>query len=318
MMKRLISILLTALFIGSPAVLFSSCENPDAYEAYQAAWEKSGTLDAIDSSYEMKFDMESSDLSMKTSISGKIQAELDKGAPKTFYTENKSKIFGMTTKTTAYYQDGVLYTKDAGGKYKMEAPLEQLSEQTMMLEVPSWLNLEEDVFLKSSLKKENGSQVFTATVDGVQLMETLKKELLKSAQSSSGSFTSSEDEAIEESTKELQDMYEEMLQSISLSNIELRIVITPDGYIGEEKISMTVECKDLSKLMGGISQELLGEDELPDDLTIQLSFGVSFHNPGQPVEVTVPENLEDYEDLENYFNGLDGQEAFELPETVAD
>lgn len=293
-MKKVLSGILAAGLIVSSVFLFSSCEQPDALEAYQEAWEKTNQLTELDTSYQADFEIDAQDIWMEVSASGQIQQRLKDGLPEEFFSRMKGKALGMTQEETTYYKDGVLYTDSMGEKIKTEFPMGEFSREMAVSEFPSWFQLDGEIFQECSLKKQGSEQHFTGKVDG----EKLKAALLDNIIDSLG------EEVEEEDKEEFRRQMEQMADYVTLSDVELTLVITGDGYIGSQGVSMKLKMEGLSELLGDM---MIGEtEEVSVDMAeISLAFSMTNHQPGKAVSITVPDDLEEYQDWEDY-QSLDG------------
>ncbi len=276
------ALVLTMLFA------FAGCKALTSYQLIKNAVDKTNKLDSYEMNMTTEIEMDFLGQNMKMPTTYNVKASgIQSGKP----------IASGTMKTTMFdtelsykiYTDGVTAYLDVMDK-KAKASLEEEGAETYDLidqtndvvkELPEEILKEVEI-----VKNEDG----TSTVSFILDEETFSKVF----KDLSDKLSNNNEDGEESATANTE---------VKVSDINVTIVVTKDGYIKSYdmsfKMDITVHSED--------------DDVLIQDMTTSMNVKVSaeYVNPGQNVTVDVPENLDEYVDIselqgDDVDNDIDG------------
>lgn len=264
---RRIAVLALALILIS--ALLSSCgETLNAYKLLVRAVEKTQALDSYEVDMTSNTSLKMSILSVDVPITANIRvADATSDTPR-MDMDISTTILGEATEMSLYSENNVYYMDVLGQKVKTTNASDVSSmgmgidTKTMLVMIP------EALLANTQIEKEaNGNRSITVVMDG----ETFSKHYSSIAESAAN-------ESLGAGTK---------VDEIKLTEATVIYYINNDNYVAGVRISFGMS---LNMSLDGIS------DALPCEGEIEMSL--NYVNPGQPVEVTAPEDLNLYLDLE--------------------
>ncbi len=244
----------------------ATAAKPDAWSLFKAAAEKSNALDSVDMDFAMKITVDVSGSTIATNLSGNVKAA-GKGEERKAATTANMEILGQTTSMVSYYADGFSYTDTFGMKVKTPVSYEDYTEEAGFSFVDTNVMAESD-FKDATVTEENGS-----TKISLPMSEGLAKKLAGNAIESAGSGD------IDETSE------------TKITEFTAVFVIDAAGYLSEMTIdcnaSTTAEMPDMNGSESTTQQEML----------MVINMTMKYLNPGQDITVTLPENLDEYEEM---------------------
>ncbi|MBP3320808.1 MAG: hypothetical protein J6M12_00490 [Clostridia bacterium] len=270
-MKKFLSIALALMLLVSACVL-TSCDEMTAYELVHSALAKMETLDSFEAdvkmSMKMSMDMEGLSQTMDIPLNMAIKASgLKSETPLTSGTMSMT-MMGMETKADIYSDSKDVYVAttvmNQTIKAKMavdsaEAEEYDLTDTTssFMVEIP-----EESLKDVAIVESEDGTKSIEVALDPAVFAENYSELIEQVNDSSAGGE----------------------VDNITLSNIKVKVVVSADGYIAGYYLEFTM---DMDVTTAGVSVAT----------STVVSASVEYKNPGTPVTVDVPTDLDSYKGI---------------------
>ncbi|MBQ8216002.1 MAG: hypothetical protein IJZ33_07045 [Clostridia bacterium] len=267
-MKKLLSILLAVMLLVSACVL-TSCEELSAYELVHSALAKMETLDSFEAdvvmSMKMTMDLQGVSQTVDVPMNVKVKASgLKSEAPLTSGTMSMS-VMGTETKADIYSDSKDVYvaTNVMGQsvKVKMGVDSEAADEYDLTDTTSSFMvDIPEDV-LESVAVVENsdGTKSVEVLLDPSVFAENYEDLIDQVNQSAAGEVS-----------------------DLSFEDVKVKVVVTSDGYISGYYLTFTMV---MNVTTAGVTAAT----------TTQVSASVEYKNPGTPVTVDVPADLDSYQ-----------------------
>lgn len=258
-MKKITSLLLAVLLLLS-AMMFTSCEHAEAYMAFTDAMKKTDSLDSYECN--IKIDQQISAQGLYSSIS----------AAAGYTSEYNIKASGLNSDTPAYCG-----TMRVGfGSQKLDVSV--YNKDGYAYYVIGQKKIKSDIKSAVSIDYNLSDMIDRITVE---LPEDVLKdvELIKNSDGTKTINLALSTEQFIASFKQLSE-YVSVTDNTSIDDIRLSIIITADGYISRFTITFKADVQFATYGIPSISTLITAE--------------VEYVNPGTPVEVKLPDDLNDY------------------------
>ncbi len=255
----------------SSAATTTTAAKPDAWALFKTAAEKSGALTSVNADYTVKVKVEVEGSAIATNISGNVKSSGEGDARKEAVT-GTMEMLGQSVPMASYYADGFSYAETLGMKIKTPVSYEDFAGEAGY-SFADTDEMNETDFKSAAVTEENG-----LTKIALPMSEALAKKLAGTAAESAA----------------------EGLGETKFTDFKAVFVIDAAGYLSE----MTVDCTasvtmDLSDPTGSGD-----ESAAQQEMTMVINMTMKYVNPGEEVTVTLPENLDEYEDMGD-LSGLD-------------
>mgnify|MGYP000990641496 CR=1 FL=1 len=255
----------------SSAATTTTAAKPDAWALFKTAAEKSGALTSVNADYTVKVKVEVEGSAIATNISGNVKSSGEGDARKAAVT-GTMEMLGQSVPMASYYADGFSYAETLGMKIKTPVSYEDFAGEAGY-SFADTDEMNETDFKSAAVTEENG-----LTKIALPMSEALAKKLAGTAAESAA----------------------EGLGETKFTDFKAVFVIDAAGYLSE----MTVDCTasatmDLSDPTGSGD-----ESAAQQEMTMVINMAMKYVNPGEEVTVTLPENLDEYEDMGD-LSGLD-------------
>lgn len=255
----------------SSAATTTTAAKPDAWALFKTAAEKSGALTSVNADYTVKVKVEVEGSAIATNISGNVKSSGEGDARKAAVT-GTMEMLGQSVPMASYYADGFSYAETLGMKIKTPVSYEDFAGEAGY-SFADTDEMNETDFKSAAVTEENG-----LTKIALPMSEALAKKLAGTAAESAA----------------------EGLGETKFTDFKAVFVIDAAGYLSE----MTVDCTasvtmDLSDPTGSGD-----ESAAQQEMTMVINMTMKYVNPGEEVTVTLPENLDEYEDMGD-LSGLD-------------
>ena len=217
----------------------------------------------------MKVKVEVEGSAIATNISGNVKSSGEGDARKAAVT-GTMEMLGQSVPMASYYADGFSYAETLGMKIKTPVSYEDFAGEAGYSFADE---MNETDFKSAAVTEENG-----LTKIALPMSEALAEKLAGTAAESAA----------------------EGLGETKFTDFKAVFVIDAAGYLSE----MTVDCTasatmDLSDPTGSGD-----ESAAQQEMTMVINMAMKYVNPGEEVTVTLPENLDEYEDMGD-LSGLD-------------
>lgn len=248
----------------SSAATTTTAAKPDAWALFKTAAEKSGALTSVNADYTVKVKVEVEGSAIATNISGNVKSSGEGDARKAAVTCTME-MLGQSVPMASYYADGFSYAETLGMKIKTPVSYEDFAGEAGY-SFADTDEMNETDFKSAAVTEENG-----LTKIALPMSEALAKKLAGTAAESAA----------------------EGLGETKFTDFKAVFVIDAAGYLSE----MTVDCTasvtmDLSDPTGSGD-----ESAAQQEMTMVINMAMKYVNPGEEVTVTLPENLDEYEDM---------------------
>ncbi len=248
----------------SSAATTTTAAKPDAWALFKTAAEKSGALTSVNADYTVKVKVEVEGSAIATNISGNVKSSGEGDARKAAVT-GTMEMLGQSVPMASYYADGFSYAETLGMKIKTPVSYEDFAGEAGY-SFADTDEMNETDFKSAAVTEENG-----LTKIALPMSEALAKKLAGTAAESAA----------------------EGLGETKFTDFKAVFVIDAAGYLSE----MTVDCTasvtmDLSDPTGSGD-----ESAAQQEMTMVINMAMKYVNPGEEVTVTLPENLDEYEDM---------------------
>ena len=255
----------------SSAATTTTAAKPDGWALFKTAAEKSGALTSVNADYTVKVKVEVEGSAIATNISGNVKSSGEGDARKAAVT-GTMEMLGQSVPMASYYADGFSYAETLGMKIKTPVSYEDFAGEAGY-SFADTDEMNETDFKSAAVTEENG-----LTKIALPMSEALAKKLAGTAAESAA----------------------EGLGETKFTDFKAVFVIDAAGYLSE----MTVDCTasatmDLSDPTGSGD-----ESAAQQEMTMVINMAMKYVNPGEEVTVTLPENLDEYEDMGD-LSGLD-------------
>ena len=249
---------------NSSATTTTTAAKPDAWALFKTAAEKSGALTSVNADYTVKVKVEVEGSAIATNISGNVKSSGEGDARKAAVT-GTMEMLGQSVPMASYYADGFSYAETLGMKIKTPVSYEDFAGEAGY-SFADTDEMNETDFKSAAVTEENG-----LTKIALPMSEALAKKLAGTAAESAA----------------------EGLGETKFTDFKAVFVIDAAGYLSE----MTVDCTasvtmDLSDPTGSGD-----ESAAQQEMTMVINMAMKYVNPGEEVTVTLPENLDEYEDM---------------------
>lgn len=255
----------------SSAATTTTAAKPDVWALFKTAAEKSGALTSVNADYTVKVKVEVEGSAIATNISGNVKSSGEGDARKAAVT-GTMEMLGQSVPMASYYADGFSYAETLGMKIKTPVSYEDFAGEAGY-SFADTDEMNETDFKSAAVTEENG-----LTKIALPMSEALAEKLAGTAAESAA----------------------EGLGETKFTDFKAVFVIDAAGYLSE----MTVDCTasatmDLSDPTGSGD-----ESAAQQEMTMVINMAMKYVNPGEEVTVTLPENLDEYEDMGD-LSGLD-------------
>lgn len=256
---------------NSSATTTTTAAKPDAWALFKTAAEKSGALTSVNMDYTMKVKVEADGSAIATNVSGNVQSS-GKGDARKAAVTGTMEMLGQSVPIASYYADGFSYAETLGMKVKTPVSYEDFAGEAGYSFADTG-EMNETDFEGATVTEENG-----LTKIALPMSEALAEKLAGTAAESAA----------------------EGPGEMKFTDFKAVFVIDAAGYLSE----MTVDCTasvtmDLSDPTGSGD-----ESAAQQEMTMVINMTMKYVNPGEEVTVTLPENLDEYEDMGD-LSGLD-------------
>ena len=244
------------------ALLLPGCDEA-IYQEYVDACEKTSQLEAVSGSIEYSFDLnkESGDgFSFPMKADYKMHAE--DGAVSQMSMDMSYSFLGQDIEASSYIDKEAIYIDVAGTKTKTSISTEDLSEYEST--IVHHLELTEDMLKDAERTVQDGAVSVSVTFDGNALRQQLMDMF-------GNSFPHVYENIGMAAVQDLDNISE-------ISDVTMKYTINADGYITSYGLDFSMNL-DINGTQSSAS----------------VSINMTYDNPGQPVEIEVP-NLDEYED----------------------
>lgn len=260
-MKKLVSFMLMVMMVLS---LGACGAKKDPATLYTEAMEKTATLTDMEmqANVDMTMELLGMSMNMKTSVDMKGQ-DLTAENP-LLDMKMKTSVFGQEVDMQTWYSDGYYYVDMMDTKAKVEMPLEEVMKQAEGGATSETISKE--AFKEITATKEDKNTVITYVADGAQMSEQIKKSM----------------SALEDMQIDLDEI------SMTVEDVTGTVTVNPEGYV----IAQTMETV-INMTMGEIAEGVDG-----GEMTMKMKMDSTYTNPGQPVTVTLPEDLDTYMEID--------------------
>ncbi|HIZ16212.1 MAG TPA: hypothetical protein H9675_01410 [Firmicutes bacterium] len=257
-MKHIKVLLMSLVFMI--ALLLSGCD-VDVYQEYVDAWEKTSQLESIGGSIEYDIGMQMNGAEISFPIKADYKMHTEDGAISQMLMDMSYSFLDQDIEASSYIDKEAIYIDVAGTKTKTSISTEDLSEYESM--VINHLELTEDLLKNAERTVQDDAVSVSVTFDGNALREQLMDM-----------FSNSFSDAYSPGMAAVQD-----IDYISeISDVTMKYTINADGYITSYGLDFSMNL-DMNGTQSSAS----------------VSINMTYDNPGQPVEIEVP-NLDEYED----------------------
>lgn len=248
----------------SSAATTTTAAKPDAWALFKTAAEKSGALTSVNADYTVKVKVEVEGSAIATNISGNVKSSGEGDARKAAVT-GTMEMLGQSVPMASYYADGFSYAETLGMKVKTPVSYEDFAGEAGY-SFADTDEMNEADFKSASVTEENG-----LTKIALPMSEALAEKMAGTAAESAA----------------------EGLGETKFTDFKAVFVIDAAGYLSE----MTVDCTasvtmDFSDPTGSGD-----ESAAQQEMTMVINMTMKYVNPGEEVTVTLPENLDEYEDM---------------------
>lgn len=267
-MKKLSAFLLAALFVIT-AILFTSCKTLTSYQAFSEAMEKTESLDSAEYTVKTKIKTKIGEMEITMPINYSVKASgLKSESP--IFSGSMSMDLGFSTVEASIYNSGkYAYVSTSGMKIKMDISSDKGKDFDLSsIQEEFMANLSEDA-LKDVVfvQNDDGSKTMDIELTAEQFNQFFKEV-----------YDSVYDQLIGDEESDVK-------ADIKLENTKLSIVINGDGYISKYALSYDMT----------VNVVVDGEES---SVFASVTSEIEFINPGQPVEVTPPSDIDKYVSLE--------------------
>lgn len=244
------------------ALLLPGCDE-DVYQEYVDAWEKSSQLESIVGSieYDISTQMNGAEISFPIKADYKMHAE--DGAVSQMSMDMSYSFLGQDIEASSYIDKEAIYIDVAGTKTKTSISTEDLSEYEST--IVHHLELTEDMLKDAERTVQDGAVSVSVTFDGNALRQQLMDMF-------GNSFPHVYENIGMAAVQDLDNISE-------ISDVTMKYTINADGYITSYGLDFSMNL-DINGTQSSAS----------------VSINMTYDNPGQPVEIEVP-NLDEYETL---------------------
>lgn len=257
-MKYLKTVFIVLAFVF--VMLITGCEQ-DIYQEYMDASEKTSTLESVSGSITYDIEMQKDGTTLSFPITADYKMRTEDRAISQMTMDMGYSFLGQDIKVSAYIDNDIMYMDAAGTKIKTPINAEDLSEYENM--ITARLELTEDILKNAERTVQNGIVSVTVTFDG----NLLREQLIDM-------FSASFSGAYNPGMAAVQN-----LDYISdISDVTMKYIINDDGYITSYGIDFSMNL-----------------DINGDQSSVGANIVMTYDNPGQPVEIEMP-NLDEYEE----------------------
>lgn len=267
-MKKLSAFLLAALFVIT-AILFTSCKTLTSYQVFSEAMEKTESLDSAEYTVKTKIKTKIGEMEITMPINYSVKTSGLKSESPVF-SGSMSMDLGFSKVEASIYNSGkYAYVSTSGMKIKMDISSDEGKNfDFSSIQEEFMANLSEDV-LKDVVfvQNDDGSKTMDIELTAEQFNQFFKE-----------AYDSVYDQLIGDEESDVK-------ADIKLENTKLSIVINGDGYISKYALSYDMTVNVVAD----------GEES---SVFASVTSEIEFINPGQPVEVTPPSDIDKYVSLE--------------------
>lgn len=268
-MKKLSAIMLALVMVLSVVLLASCKKEMTAYQTFSEAMAKTKALDSMElkSTATSAIAFGSEKLSMTVGYSVKT-AGLKGDAP-TLSGDFDIGVSGISMKANVYSTSDTIYVSMAGMKVKMDADSEDAQDYNVDVDDTLISNLPEDIFKDVEvIENDDKTKTINVTLTGEQFSEYCKD--------------------IYEKALEALDVDDVSMYDIKADDITISMVVNKDGYISKYTMNYKIS---VSVTQEGVTATATSEN----------SVEIEFVNPGTPVTVDVPTDLDEYGSADDFY-----------------
>lgn len=260
-MKKFVSLVLVVVMVLS----LGACGKKDPADMYAEAMQKTAELADMEmqANIDMTMELLGMTMDMKTAMDMKAQGLTAETAVMDM--QMTMELMGETMDMQMWYSDGYYYVDAMDTKTKVAMPLDEV-----MAQIEGGATSEaipKEAFKEITAEKDGKNTIITYVADGTKMTEQIKESMA---------------------------MLEEMQLGIdetamSVEDVKGTVTINADGYIAAQTMETAITMN-----MGEIAEGVDG-----GEMKIQMKMDGTYTNPGQPVTVTLPDDLDTYIEVED-------------------
>lgn len=258
-MKKLMSLVLVIAMVVS----LGACGKKDPATMYAEAMEKTSTLEDMEMQANIDMSMELLGMSMDMKMSMDLKAHGLTAEDAVMDMKMNMSMLGQEIPMQMWYSDGYYYTEAMDTKTKVAMPLDEVKAQ--MEGGMSSEAIPKDAFKEITAEKNGNNTILTYVADGSKMTEQIKESMAMLEEMDLGL-----DEA-----------------AMAVEDVKGTITINPEGYV----VAQTMETA-FTMNVGEVSEGVDG-----GEMKIVMKMDGTYVNPGQPVTITLPNDLDSYIDV---------------------
>ncbi len=243
-------------------------ELTDAAELLEGAVSKLSQQNGVDMGAELKMSFVGGGITMEIPVVGEIKIIGNEGSGIEMLTTATLEMLGQKMQTTTYEKDGKVYTDNGTGlKLITDAEREADGDSAVLLE--EYLTKLKDLMKNAVAKQENGVSTIEVTIPGNTMKELLEESNMGLGGDLTGGLLPSEN------------------GTVDLEDTVITMTIDAEGYLTgiSGNLSVTTTSTQEGTSMTG---------------SLTCSIKLTLRNPGQPVTITPPTDLDEYMTEEEY------------------